>query len=454
MDTQLNLWILENGDSLYHLVKGTSVADICSLYFFDRQSPFESFIAENGINVAVLDISQKRAERLSLFKKIKESDSMLDIILVGDPILPETVMDFINQGASDYVAKPVSIESLDKVLKKIVKKQNLRRETFRLEKRLEKKYSFQGMIGKSPYMLEIFSLIEKISKYFSTVLVSGDTGTGKELVARAIFNLSQVLNRNLITFDCTATPDNLFESELFGYVKGAFTGADRDKNGLFEEAHQGIIFLDEIGEIPVSVQSKLLRVLEMHQFRPLGATTMRKVNVKIIAATNRNLRECLKNGSFREDLLHRLNKVEIHLPRLKERKDDIPLLVRHFLYRYNKKFNKKLRGVSRHVQKLFLRYDWPGNIRELENILERASILAKRDFIDITDLPQYIQNVASDEKLPLFMQSEHFSLEEMEKRYITHLLKSTEKNVQKTARILNVSRTTLYSKLKKYNIPH
>lgn len=287
------------------------------------------------------------------------------------------------------------------------------------------------MIGKSPYMFEIFSLIEKISKHFSTVLVTGETGTGKELVARAIFNLSQVSNRNLITFDCTSTPDNLFESELFGYVRGAFTGADRDKNGLFEEAHEGIIFLDEIGEIPVSVQSKLLRVLEMHQFRPLGSTETRKVKVKIIAATNRNLRDCLKNGTFRDDLLHRLNKVEIHLPRLNERPEDIPLLVRHFLQRYSRKFTKELKGVSRQVQKLFLKYKWPGNVRELENILERASILAKRNFIDVIDLPEYLQDISAEDRTPMFLQKEHFSLEEMEKKYIIHLINTTEKMFRK-----------------------
>jgi len=454
METHLNLWILENGYSLHQLVKDTALSEICSIFVLDDETKFRSFITENNINVSIVDLSNDLLDRLEMFKRIRELDPMMDIILIGDSIQPESVMDFIKHGASDYVPKPVSSESLEKVLREIIKKKTLRRQTLQLEKRLEKKYSFQGMIGRSPYMFEIFSLIEKIAKHFSTVLVSGETGTGKELIARAIFSLSQVANRNLITFDCTSTPDNLFESELFGYVKGAFTGADRDKRGLFEEADGGIIFLDEIGEIPVSIQSKLLRVLEMHQFRPLGSTETRKVDVKIIAATNRNLREELKKGTFREDLLHRLNKVEIHLPRLRERPEDIPLLVRHFLHSYSKKFNKDLRGVSRQVQKLFLKYDWPGNVRELENTLERASILARRDFIDVDDLPQYLQDISAIEKTPIFLQKEHFSLEEMEKKYIAHLMKTTGKNIQKTAKILNISRTTLYSKLKKYDISH
>lgn len=454
MENELNLWIVENGYALHNLVKDTFLSGACSVFILEDPSAFQSFITDNNINVSIVDLSERSEERLSLFKKIREFDPLMDIILAGESIPPESVMDFIKQGASDYLTIPATAASLDKVLQEIIRKTNLRRETFQLERKLEKKYSFQGMIGKSPHMFEIFSLIEKICKHFSTVLITGETGTGKELVARAIFNLSQVPNRNFITFDCTSTPDNLFESELFGYVKGAFTGAERDKNGLFEEAHEGIIFLDEIGEIPVSVQSKLLRALELHQFRPLGSTETRNVNVKIIAATNRNLRECLKIRTFREDLLHRLNKVEIHLPSLRERPEDIPLLVRHFLRRYSKKFEKELRGVSRQVQKLFSRYSWPGNVRELENILERAAMLTKRDFIDIIDLPQYLQDLSAEDKIPIFLQKEDFSLDEMEKKYISHLINTTGRNIQKTARILNISRTTLYSKLKKYKIPY
>jgi len=302
-------------------------------------------------------------------------------------------------------------------------------------------------------MLEVFSLIEKISKYFTSVLITGETGTGKEMVARAIHNLSQRQNKNLVICDCVSIPENLFESELFGYTKGAFTGADKDKRGLFEEAADGIIFLDEIGDIPLSIQAKLLRVLEYHQFRPLGSNIIKKVNLKVIAATSHNLRDAIKRGVFRDDLFHRLNKVEIYIPPLRERPEDIPLLVRYFLDHYNNKFSKNLNGISQEVQKLFLKYDWPGNVREIENVLESSSMLAKKEFIDINDLPKYLQDFQPS-KIPFIINENLSTLDELEKEYIIYLLKICRNNLRKTAKILNISRTTLYSKLKKYNISH
>lgn len=303
-------------------------------------------------------------------------------------------------------------------------------------------------------MLEIFTLIENIAKYFTSVLITGETGTGKEMVARAIHHLSPTKNKPLVICDCVSIPETLFESELFGYVKGAFTGADKNKKGLFEEAHEGIIFLDEIGEIPVSVQAKLLRVLENHQFRPLGSNENKTVDVRVIAATSQNLRECIKNNTFREDLFHRLNKVEIHLPPMRERLEDLPLLVRYFLHRCNKKFSREIKGVSRQAQKLFLKYDWPGNVRELENVLESASILCKKDFIDIIDLPKYLRDFLPSKSNLTFINRENLTtLESLEKEYITYLLKISNNNLRKTAKVLGISRTTLYNKLSKYNIP-
>ncbi|MFO7981560.1 MAG: sigma-54 dependent transcriptional regulator, partial [Candidatus Aminicenantes bacterium] len=355
----------------------------------------------------------------------------------------------------DFLEKPVKQEIIEKTLRSINKKRTLRKETYILEKRLEEKYSFKGIIGKSPYMLEIFSLIEKISKFFSSVLITGETGTGKELVAHAIHNLSTRSDKKLVICDCVSIPGNLFESELFGYKKGAFTGADKNKLGLFEAAHKSIIFLDEIGEIPLSIQAKLLRVLESHQFRPLGSNETKEVDVKIIAATNNNLSDCIKNNTFREDLFHRLNKVEVHLPPLRERKEDIPLLVRHFLENLSKKVDKNLKGISMKVQKLFTKYNWPGNVRELENVLERAALVTKKEFIDREDLPEYLQDTSILKKSESLIDKEKYSsLEELEKDYISYLINQTDYNIKKTAQILNISRTTLYSKLKKYEIPH
>jgi DNA-binding NtrC family response regulator len=390
---------------------------------------------------------------MELIDKIKAFDNMIDVLILGSPLPEEHVVEWIGRGATDYLSEPLQLDTLEHTLVTISRKRKLRRDTLGLEQKLKKKYCFQGIIGKSPYMLEIFSLIQNIARYFTSVLITGETGTGKELVARAVHKLSDTKNKKFIVSDCVAIPENLFESELFGYTKGAFTGADRDKKGLFETADQGIIFLDEIGEIPLSIQSKLLRVLEHRQFRPLGSNETRTVDVRVIAATSKNLREEIKKTTFREDLFHRLNKVEISLPPLRNRNEDIPLLVRHFLALNKKNLSKDVNGITRQTQKLFLQYPWPGNVRELENVLESASILTKKSYIDIQDLPQYLQEYCDSlGKIPFIERRELSTLEDLEKDYIIHILNLTENNLRKAAKILDISRTTLYSKLKKYGI--
>jgi len=451
----INVLLAGKDFSLYDAIKKSALAGQWNFLFAQAEEDILSAVKRHHIHVVIAEIKKNKREANLLLKRLKKFDSFLEVIVMGEPLPPEQVMALINRGATDFLARPFELMTLEKTLKKIIKKRTLRRETFRLERKLEKKYIFHEMIGKGPYMLEVFSLIENISKYFKSVLITGETGTGKEMAARAIHDLSLNKNRKFIICDCVSIPENLFESELFGYTKGAFTGADRNKNGLFEEADGGIIFLDEIGEIPQSIQAKLLRVLEYRQFRPLGSNENRKVDVRVIAATSRNLREAIKSGNFREDLFHRLNRVEIHLPPLRERSEDIPLLIRYFLDLYSDQFNKPLKGVSRQVQKLFQQYRWPGNVRELENVLERASMLCKKDFIDIGDLPKYLQDyVPSTHEIPFVDKERLSTLNELEKEYILYLLKTTKNNLRKTAKILNVSRTTLYNKLRKYSIEH
>lgn len=309
------------------------------------------------------------------------------------------------------------------------------------------------MVSRNPSMLEVFGLIENIAKHFTSVLITGETGTGKEMVARAVHATGPRRDKDLVICDCASIPENLFESELFGYRKGAFTGADKDKRGLFEETDKGVIFLDEIAEIPIAVQAKLLRVLENHQFRPLGANENRTIDVRVIATTNRDLSEAIRNNTFREDLFHRLNRVEIHLPPLRERLEDISLLVRHFLQTHSKDLSKSMRGVSRDVQKIFLKYSWPGNVRELENVLESASMMCKKDFIDVPNLPKHLRDFETPEGGLSFLRKENLStLESLEKEYIAYLLKVTKKNLRRTASILGISRTTLYNKLAKFKL--
>ena len=453
MEPTGNLLIIGKEPSLAEMLKASPVAADFRIHFCRIGQDILDFIKDRSIRVAILDFEEIRKDASSLLRKLKKFDPLLHVVMIGGPLHPEEVLEWIHQGATDYLVKPLEIETIHEALKKAAEKRELRRETYLLEKRLEKKYVFQGLTSKNPYMLEIFGLIENIARYFTSVLITGETGTGKEMVARAIHDLSGVENRNLVVCDCASIPESLFESELFGYVRGAFTGADRNKRGLFEDAHEGMIFLDEIGNVPMPVQAKLLRVLETRQFRPLGSNEVKYVNVRIMAASNRNLAAAIKQNAFREDLYHRLNRVEIHLPPLRERPEDIPLLARQFLHNSNKAYGKSVKGVSRDVQKLFLRYHWPGNIRELENVLQSAVLVSKKDFIDLADLPKNLRDFLPARSGMPFIDKENLStLDDLEKEYIAYLLKVTNHNLKKTAKILNISRTTLYNKLGKYHL--
>jgi DNA-binding NtrC family response regulator len=453
MDAQTNLLIISDDFSLYETVKKAPVAADFNVFFSQTEDNYLDVIREHGIRIVLIDAGDALAAGLVIMKKIKRSDALVDVLVGGGPVGREAALDIISAGATDFVPKPYERDILGDILRRLSRKRVLRRETLHLEKRLERKYAFEGLISRNPTMLEIFGLIENIAKYFSSVLITGETGTGKELAARAIHALSPVKDNPLTVCDCASVPENLFESELFGYKKGAFTGADKDKRGLFEEADGGTIFLDEIAEIPVAVQAKLLRVLESREFRPLGSNESTGVEVRVLAATNRDLAEMVRTGTFREDLFHRLNKVVIDLPPLRERPEDIPLLVRHFLQGANRSFAKNVRGVSREVQKLFLKYGWPGNVRELANVLESAAMLCKKDFIDVANLPKYLRDYIPPQGVVAFAGGSHLSsLSDLEKDYITYLLKVTKGNLRQTAKILSISRTTLYNKLAKYGI--
>lgn len=453
MEAQNHLLIVSDDFSLYETIKKAPVGIDFNIYFSQTDDDYLAIVRDHGIRVALVDAGDSLAGALLIMKKLKKFDALIDVLIGGDEPGAEAVQDIIKAGATDFIARPYHGDILQEILRRISRKRTLRRETYELEKKLERKYVFQGLISRNPYMLEVFGLIENIAKYFTSVLVTGETGTGKEVIARAIHSLSPFKDKPLVICDCAAVPENLFESELFGYKKGAFTGADKDKRGLFEEADGGVIFLDEIAEVPVAVQAKLLRVLESHQFRPLGANENTHVQVRIVAATNRDLSERVRAGAFREDLYHRLNKVTIELSPLRERPEDIPLLVRHFLQAANKRFGKNVRGVSREVQKLFLKYNWPGNVRELANVLESAAMLCKKEFIDLGTLPKYLRDFIPPEGALAFAGRNHLStLDDLEKDYIAYLLKVTKRNLRQTARILGISRTTLYNKLAKYKI--
>jgi DNA-binding NtrC family response regulator len=453
MELPMSLLVVSRDFSLYDAVKRSSLPGNTSLFFCQPDEDLVAVVRDNGIRAALLDAPKAGPDAAPILKKLKRFDPLIDVVILGDEIGPEGILDWIHKGATDHVLKPIQAGSIAGVLERIAERRTLRKETFQLEKKLERKYVFQGMISRNPTMLEIFTLIENISRHFSAVLITGETGTGKEGAARAIHALSPSKDRPLVVCDCAAVPENLFESELFGYRKGAFTGADRDKRGLFEEADRGVIFLDEIAEIPTPVQAKLLRVLENHQFRPLGATENTDIEVRVIAATNRDLGEAIRAGTFREDLYHRLNRVEIRLPPLRERLEDIPLLVRHFVQAFGKEYSKNLRGVARDVQKIFLKYLWPGNVRELENVLESASMVCRKDFIEVANLPKHLRDFEAPAGALSLLRKENLStLESLEREYIVYLLKVTRNNLRRSAGILGISRTTLYNKMAKFNL--
>lgn len=380
------------------------------------------------------------------------------IILTGHGTIKSTV-EAIKIGAFDYIPKPVTASELLINVEKALKFKNLEEENFRLKRELKKKYSQKNIIGTSSAIQKVFELIDKVADTDTTILIYGPSGTGKELVARAIHYESSRSDKPIVTINCGAIPEALLESELFGHEKGSYTGAHKDRVGRFEMANGGTIFLDEIGEMSPSLQVKLLRVLQDQRFERVGGTKTIHADVRIVAATNKNLTEAINNGSFREDLYYRLNVIPIKVPSLKQRRSDIPLLVDHFLKKFSNYHKRKIEGFSQEAIDTLVEYDWPGNVRELENVVKRTIILSENPVIQFKDLPEHIQQ--SD----LFVQpgdntglEEGVSLGEAVKDYERKLiLEALEKSAgvkTKAAKLLNIKRTTLVEKIKKQNLPN
>jgi len=450
----MNFMIISNKMDLLSQIKSVFPEGQIEFCQATKTENFYSLIREKNIRGIILEMTEKEINYYDLLKQIKNFDPLLEVVILGPSTPIIQMAEALKIGAFDFLEKPFNPDTFRPVIERIEEKLHLRQETLQLENELTKKYIFHGMIGKSIHMLEIYSQIERIAKHDVSVLITGETGTGKEMAARAIHDLSERSSGKLVTCDCSTIPETLFEAELFGYKKGAFTGADQNRDGLIREAHNGTLFLDEIGEISVPVQSKFLRVLERQQYRPLGSTQDINIVFRLISATSRNLRELIHTGRFREDLFHRINVIEIQLPPLHRRIDDVQLLIRYFLEIFNQKMGKQIMGVSRRAQKALSNYSWPGNIRELANILERAVMLCYEDFIDLRDLPDYITMPdISDLMKNSQVSGVSLDLEDMEKQYIMEALKRAENNKQKAAQMLNLTRQALYRKLKRFNIP-
>ena len=393
---------------------------------------------ENRPRLVLLGLHLETADGMELLKQMSTIDSGVEVIVLSDEYSSSLAIEAIQNGAAEFLIKPVEIENLrDRVARSIGAARN-KKHTRELDTELLSSFCFQGMIGRSPRMLDLFNKISRIAPHFRTVLVSGPSGTGKELVARALHDLSPEHKGPFIVCNCAALPESLAESQLFGFQKGAFTGALQDTPGLFERAHEGTIFLDEISEMSVIMQAKLLRVLQTHETQRLGSATLRKLDFRVVAATNRNLCTEVAEGRFREDLFYRLSVVQLRLPKLSERLEDLPLLQRHFVDKYARQYGKLISGISRRAQKALADHHWQGNVRELENTIAGACIMCEGPVIDIDHLPTFDERRdTSDVKL--------MSLRDVEKKYVLEVLQAVQGNKLKAAEILKISRSTLYT---------
>jgi DNA-binding NtrC family response regulator len=413
-------------------------------------------IKEHSPDVVLLDILLPDLDGLKVLERIKQNDPEIIVIMITATKTVKTAVEAMKLGAHDYITKPFDLDELRLIVSRSISTKALKEENKRLWEEIDKSYSFGNIIGKSKGMKEIYKMIRQIANSKSTVLIMGESGTGKELISRAIHYNSNRKNFPFITINCAAIPETLIESELFGHEKGAFTDAIRTKKGLFEEADGGTLFLDEIGELSLTTQAKILRFLEEKEFNRVGGSKMIKVDVRLITATNKDLIQLIKKGGFREDLYYRINVVPIILPPLRERKEDIPLLVDHFIKKFNEENHKNVKGVQPEALELMINYEWPGNVRELENLMERVIALTPNEYIQPKELPFSLVNVSKSNGLKESILSGQIPFlkaeEEFEKEVILDALKRSNNVQSHAAAILGISRRILKYKMDKLGI--
>jgi two-component system response regulator AtoC len=409
-------------------------------------------IEDDRYDLCLLDLKIGQVDGLEVLKKIKEVSPKTVVVMITAYGTIATSVRAIQEGAYSYLTKPINIDELYSIIDQALHYQRLNDQVDFLSQELEKKYGYEGIIGKSEGMASVFNLIRKVKEVDSNVLIAGESGTGKELVARAIHFSGKRKKAHFEVVNCAAIPDQLLESELFGFDKGAFTGAVSSKDGKFQLANGGTIFLDEIGDMPLSLQAKLLRVLQEKVVTKLGSNKEINLDVRVIAATNKNLEEAVKNGEFREDLYFRLDVIKIPLPSLRERKEDIPYLMKHFIKQFNVEMRKEVKGLTKEANRILLNYDYPGNIRELSNIIESSMVLADDEYIEVADLPNQVRSSQSGKEVKgeSVLDFIGISLKEMEKRFILATLEANNGHRKNTALMLGISERGLRDKLKHY----
>ena len=417
----------------------------------DGQSAIEA-VKERFYDLILMDIRMNRVGGIEALEKIKEISPDIPIIMMTAYGSVDTAVQAMRSGAYDYLTKPLDIDELKILVAKALRHHQLEKENIFLKEQLGSRFDFSNIIGRSRAMKELLETVAMVAPSEATVLILGESGTGKELIANAIHQNSPRSSYPLIKVNCAALPETLLESELFGHEKGAFTGAVSRRQGRFHLAHKGSILLDEIAEMSMATQSKILRVLQEREFEPIGSSETVKVDTRIITATNKNLEEEVRANRFREDLYYRINVVNLNVPSLRDRREDIPLLVDFFLKRYAKKNHRNLKGFTPKAMDLLMRYDWPGNIRELENVVERSVIMMRGDFITPDEFPGVLKSLDPEyEQISAEMLSGK-SLKEMEKAMIMRTLQETDGNRTRAAEILGISRRSLQLKLKEYGV--
>ena len=404
------------------------------------------------VDVVITDLKLPDTNGLDVLLAAKQKHPDVEVIAVtGYPDI-QTAVDAMQKGATTYLVKPVNLTELRTVVEKALQGQRLARRNLDLERQLDERFGFQGIIGTGPLMARIFEIVRQIAPTNVTVLITGESGTGKELLAKAIHNNSPRKNSNFVALSCAALSESLLESELFGHEKGAFTGAGAQRKGRFEYANHGTLFLDEVGDMPMPTQVKLLRVIEAREIMRVGSNETIRVDVRLLAATNQELEKLVKEGRFREDLYFRLNVVNITLPPLRDRREDIPLLMDAFIRDFNFMHGKRIGGITADARAVLSRYNWPGNVRELKNCIESMVVVSRHDMLDMDDLPGNIRSKELALAAPTVGTLAGMSLEDAERELIRQTLALTRGNRQETAKILRIGERTLYRKLERYGL--
>jgi two-component system response regulator HydG len=406
-------------------------------------------IEDNIFDVAIIDLKMEGMDGMALLKAIREISPETEIVMITAYGTIPTAVQAMRSGAYDFITKPLNLDELKLIIERALEKREITIGMKVLQTQTKDRQKFSNLIGSTPPMNNVLALIEKVCRFDTTVLITGESGTGKELVARTIHSNSSRRNNSFIPVNCAAVPESLQESEFFGHAKGAFTDAIEQKKGLFEDAHKGTVFLDEIGDASLPTQLKLLRFLEDGEIRRVGENTSFYVDVRLITATNKDLLKAIDEKKFRDDLYYRINVVEISMPPLRERKDDIPLLAEHFLQIYSSKSERDIYNISQQSLAVLMQYDWPGNVRELQSVIQRAIAYTNKDTILPESLPSQILSVSTKKR---FDEKKQMSLPDLEKTYILQMLESSSWNLSQASKIMGISRATIYRKVKEFGL--